>query len=176
LIYKDKKNDLLQFDDLNFTLDTASSGIQSSLPMAMVLNFKSEKNFKHFFIIEEPELNLYPTTQKRLVNYLAEKTINKGHELIVTTHSPYILTSFANLIQAGNVAKEKPHLKAELENIVPSQYWLDFDKVGVYYFENGTCRDLLDYENKTIDATAIDDVSEIISKEFDQILDLKYRA
>ena len=47
-----------------------------------------QSNFR--FIIEEPELNLYPTTQKLLLEYLIEKCTKGDNRLIVTTHSLYI--------------------------------------------------------------------------------------
>ncbi|MDR0971236.1 MAG: AAA family ATPase [Bacteroidales bacterium] len=48
-------------------------------------------------IIEEPEQNLFPTTQKELVYYLINKCLNKqDNKLTITTHSPYILYALNN--------------------------------------------------------------------------------
>jgi len=45
--------------------------------------------------LEEPEENLFPVAQSDLVEWLYDNVIfNKKHSLFVTTHSPYILTSF----------------------------------------------------------------------------------
>lgn len=61
------------------------------------------------FVIEEPEQNLFPTTQRDLVYYLL-KTINHGrkHRLVVTTHSPYILHAFNNSMLLGLVKEKLP--------------------------------------------------------------------
>ena len=53
-------------------------------------------------IIEEPEQNLFPTTQKELTYKLLEY-INRdkdGHMITITTHSPYILYAINNCILA----------------------------------------------------------------------------
>lgn len=50
------------------------------------------------FVIEEPEQNLYPQEQYKLVEYLTS-TINHGkqHRLTLTTHSPNII-NFLNVL------------------------------------------------------------------------------
>ena len=45
--------------------------------------------------LEEPENNLFPPTQSRLVDWLLSKTIGEqGACLFVATHSPYMMTAF----------------------------------------------------------------------------------
>ena len=60
-------------------------------------------------IVEEPEQNLYPSTQrgllKRLVSYLSQDTKHQ-HTLIITTHSPYILYALNNCMLAGLVEEK----------------------------------------------------------------------
>jgi hypothetical protein len=59
-------------------------------------------------IIEEPEQNLFPNTQKDLV-YFMLKLINdkkRDHKLLITTHSPYVLYAINNCIM-GYLVKEK---------------------------------------------------------------------
>mgnify|MGYP006206212493 CR=1 FL=1 len=49
-------------------------------------------------IIEEPEAHLFPVAQKHLIELLAIMVNrNEDNQLIITTHSPYILSSFNNL-------------------------------------------------------------------------------
>ena len=50
------------------------------------------------FLLEEPELNLFPSAQNKLVMYVIDKSIANNHRVLLTTHSPYILTSLNNLI------------------------------------------------------------------------------
>jgi hypothetical protein len=172
--YENSQNKLKISADQTINFTQSSSGMQAVIPMAILIDYFSSKEQTNF-VIEEPELNLYPTTQKRLVEFISSKCLHNGNNLTVTTHSPYILTSFANLIQAHNVAQISKEAKKEVAEIIPEDYWIDFDNVSTYYIDNGTAVDILDYENKTIDANTIDDVSETIAKEFEALLNIKYR-
>lgn len=63
---------------------------------------RSKKLYDNFFrtaysdiFLEEPENNLFPPTQARLVDWLLRLTEGKhGARLFVATHSPYIVTAF----------------------------------------------------------------------------------
>lgn len=78
------------------------------------------------FIIEEPEQNLFPETQRDLVYYLLQKCLNKeGNKLTFTTHSPYILYALNNCMMAGLVSnkmnkKELSKLKCNHSKVSPS--------------------------------------------------------
>ena len=172
--YENSQNKLKIGDGQTINFTQSSSGMQAVIPMAILIDYFSSKEQTNF-VIEEPELNLYPTTQKRLVEFISSKCLHNGNNLTVTTHSPYILTSFANLIQAHNVAQISEEAKKEVAGIISEDYWIDFNNVSAYYINNGTAVDILDYENKTIDANTIDDVSETIAKEFEALLNIKYR-
>ncbi len=156
-------------------LSDSSNGIQSIIPMLVVLNGKAKSRNKKVFIIEEPELNLYPTTQKKLVEYLIEKCTKGDNRLIITTHSPYILTALNNLIQAKNVAKNRPELADEVGQIVPPQYHLDFEDIAAYFVADGMARSIMNVENQLIDANALDDVSNDLSEEFGKLVQLEFQ-
>lgn len=174
-VFENNTNQLKINDNKKINFSQSSSGLQAVIPMTIVIESLKNIEKTNNIIIEEPELNLYPSTQKRLVQYLSKNCLAENKGLIITTHSPYILTSFANLIQADNTAKAKPECKDEIASIIPEDAWIDFENVSAYYISEGTAKNILDYENRTIDATAIDDVSETIAKEFDALLDIKYR-
>jgi len=173
-IFTENNKNLIEIsENKNIPLTKTSSGMQSSIPLALITEYYSqEKNV--LFICEEPEINLYPFTQKKLSYFLSEKCLKNNNHLIITTHSPYILTSFSNLIEAGNCYNSDEETKEKLRKIIPEKYWLDFENVSAYYISDGIAKDILDYEDKNIDTNAIDDVSEEINIEFDNILDLKY--
>jgi predicted ATPase len=157
-------------------LSQASSGIQSIVPLLLVVqhNTNSDKKEDDIFVIEEPELNLYPSSQKDLVEFIVERINQSGDRLIITTHSPYLLTSIDNLIQAGNVVNEHPELKNEVEKCVPGSQWLNYDNVSCYYFNNGTANSTMDDELKSIGPSNIDDVSADLSETFESLLALRY--
>ena len=174
--YSDKSNFITFRDGAKVRLEQVSSGLQSIIPLLLVIeaNVTDEHTINNCFVVEEPELNLYPTVQKELVEFIVERINRSKDKLIITTHSPYVLTSLDNLIQASNAAKANPEQKEKVAEIVPEGKWVDFDRVACYYFEGGTCRSTLDTENQTIGASNIDDVSEELGKTFDQLLELKY--
>jgi len=160
----------------NLRLTQSSSGMQSSIPLAVVIEYFSQ-NFNSLFTIEEPELNLFPSTQKQIVHFLSQFCLKNNNKLIVTTHSPYIITSFANLIQAGTTVKNNNELQKEMEKIIPQNQWINFNDVSAYFFDEkkGELIDILDKEFLTINGNAIDDVSDMIADEFEKIMDIKYK-
>lgn len=157
-------------------LSEASSGLQSTIPLLLVTNFYTSVNniLKNQFVIEEPELNLYPSSQKDLIEFIIKRVNTSTDNLTITTHSPYMLTSIDNLILAQNIATEKPSLREKVEAIISSEYWVDFKRISCYYFENGSCKSTLDEETKSIGPSNIDDVSTKISETYERLLELKY--
>ena len=174
--YTDGKNILALENGTEIKLEQASSGFQSVIPLLLVVEAEADKKsvLGKYFIIEEPELNLYPTVQKDLLEFVVERINKYQDKLIITTHSPYILTALDNLIQADNVVRQNSDAKEEVEKLVPSERWMNFDRVACYYFENGTCRSTLDIEQRSIGPSNIDDVSDTIGSIYDQLLAMKY--
>jgi predicted ATP-dependent endonuclease of OLD family len=161
-----------------FQLNKASSGIQSLLPLLLVLNYelrlevlKPELNF----LVEEPELNLFPIKQKKLIDYLIQNINDTKHKLIITTHSPYVLSALDTLMLAKNTFNEHPDLKKEISEIVFYERWLDYNDISVYEVRNdGKVYSIKNEEFRSIDTNAIDGVSDIISEEFDKLTELRY--
>lgn len=176
-------NDIIELKNKEtITLSQASSGLQSTIPLMMVIQHLTEdmnnvdKEVSYdLFVVEEPEMNLYPSSQKELLEFIIQRVKRCKDKLIITTHSPYILTALDNLVQAGNVNVKDPKTRSTLEKIVPDSLWTDFDKVSCYFFDGGTAKTTLDHELRTLGSSKIDDVSEKISTVFDAILSLKYQ-
>lgn len=154
-------------------LSHASSGIQANLPLFIVVEGEHSTEYLKSFIIEEPELNLYPTTQKELVKFLADKCIDDKNNLLLTTHSPYVLAALSNLIKGNEVAKLSDNKKGKVDEVVPQNYWIDFDDTSAYFIDAGEANDIMDKELKTIDFTQIDHASDIIGDEFDRLLEIE---
>ncbi|MFH0893748.1 MAG: AAA family ATPase [Bacteroidota bacterium] len=65
-------------------------------------------------IIEEPEQNLFPSTQKSLIYFLlASVNSNFNHQLTLTTHSPYVLYAINNCIMASLVSDKLSEIEKE---------------------------------------------------------------
>ncbi|MEL7407831.1 MAG: hypothetical protein AAFN00_12845, partial [Cyanobacteria bacterium J06558_2] len=95
-------------------------------------------------------------------------------QFFITTHSPYILTAFNNLLQAGILAVDATEEKLKkINKLVPESRLLNSDEVAVYSLENGYCQSIMDQETGLIDASMIDEVSNELAVQFDQLLELE---
>ncbi len=104
-------------------------------------------------IVEEPEQNLYPTSQKTILFELLKSKNNLDkNELVITTHSPYIINYLTLAIKAFFVkerilnSKDPKHLMEELSLIVPLDAVLNPSSVVIYQLsKNGTIEILDNY-------------------------------
>ncbi len=155
-----------------YLLYNAASGYQSTVPVVLVMKYYELKKRKKTFIIEEPELNLFPTAQNRLMQYFVEKTIVNADKIFFTTQSPYTLTSLNNMMYAYQVGKIDANKTAA---IIDNKYWLNPDEVSVYMLNRGgTAENIMDREILQIKAEKIDEVSREFNREYDEMLDIKY--
>lgn len=73
--------------------------------LRQIVNTLASPSFSNI-VVEEPELNLFPTTQIRLVYYLLSKIDHNRDRLVLTTHSPYVLYAFNNCMLAALASNE----------------------------------------------------------------------
>lgn len=103
------------------------------------IGYRAEYGCTHL-IIEEPELNLYPSTQRgllnRLVAYLSDQA-QRCHTLTLTTHSPFILYALNNCMIAGGVSDKKV-----LEDM--NQVAISAKDVGLWLVKDGVITRLQD--------------------------------
>ena len=160
-----------------FRLHETASGIQSVTPLLVLLEHLSRNTEQaQSFIIEEPELNLYPTAQQGLLNWLVEKCTKGENDLTITTHSPYILSSCNLLLEAYKVAQQRPELADEIDKIVPRACWLNPEEFAAYYVADGTVKPITDERTHLIGGNELDAVSGDISDSFRKLLRLKKQA
>lgn len=108
-----------------------------------------KKSFTGFYnsffynIVEEPEQNLFPTAQKSIVFRLLEclNEIDKN-QLLITTHSPYILAYLNIAIKANSVAVKSIDKKESINEIISENVWIDGNDVAVYQLNNGKIKKL----------------------------------
>jgi predicted ATP-dependent endonuclease of OLD family len=123
--------------------------------------------------MEEPEENLFPETQHDLVNWFADLlNRERKHSLFIATHSPYIMSAFNNLIQAGDIIEESPEKRAKVEKIIGGNRAIRYDDVAAFAINNGTIHSLKDDELKLISPSELDTASDNISSVFNQLLQL----
>ena len=95
-------------------------------------------------IVEEPELNLSPKTQQDLVYYMVEELVkeNREHQLVMTTHSPYILFALNNCMMGGLVKKNIPN--EGKESFASYKSWINPKCVSIYEIDDGELRYIQD--------------------------------
>lgn len=171
-----EKDYLLHSDKRKVNLSNASSGQQEILPLLIILKILLKISFGGegaVLYIEEPEAHLFPNAQRSVVKLLARifnSTENK-FQFIVTTHSPYILTSFNNLMYAGSLINSKNN--NEVAKIVPKTEIISPNDVFAYSLTLGKkLKNIIDKETLLISQNVLDEVSNEISIEFGQLLDL----
>jgi len=104
-------------------------------------------------IVEEPEQNLYPISQKAvLFELLKSKNNLQKNKLVITTHSPYIINYLTLAIKASFVkekirkAKNKETLFKELSSVVPLDAVIDSSFVSIYQLNSkGSVKELEKY-------------------------------
>lgn len=103
----DRDGEKLYYDDHNWVkLMFGSSGQQEVLWALNIIYLAILKNEKTFLVFEEPESHIFPDAQL-LIAQLVALLINSCHSSVfLTTHSPYILTSFNLLIYSGKKRKK----------------------------------------------------------------------
>lgn len=121
------------------------------------------------FIIEEPEQNLFPTTQRDLINYLFNKMNDeRNHKLLLTTHSPYILYSINNCLMGYNV-KDKIEIDQESE-IINKASWINPDLVSIWQVQDGKLVSVKDESTKTVTRHYFNEITKDIMDEYFEML------
>lgn len=178
---EDNEEFLTHTDGRKVNIANASSGQQEALPILLIIQHILENKIRQdnglILYIEEPEAHLFPTAQKDLVHLFARLCnhlqSNDCH-IFITTHSPYLLTSFNTLLTAGSILRQKPEKSEQVHKVIPKEEVLFSEEVGAYSLVKGELKSLIDAEEELILADVLDAVSGIIADEFDKLLDLKY--
>lgn len=110
------------------SMGESSSSVRALLDFGAFLHHVAQPG--QLLMIDEPELNLHPTNQRRLARLLA-RLVNLGLRVFVTTHSDYIVKEFNTLIMLSADASRvkevcKRHNYRHNELLQP-------DKVRVYH-------------------------------------------
>lgn len=129
-------------------------------------------------IVEEPEQNLYPSSQRHILNSLLEfNNQSDGNKLIMTTHSPYIINYLSLAIYAGSL-KDKIHSKElmdKLHAIVPLQSTIQASDVAIYQLDerDGTIRKLPSFEGIPSDQNYLNQSLAEGNELFDSLLEIE---
>ncbi len=157
-------------------LNNASSGQQEVIRILQDLEITMIRDEKTSRIIEEPEAHLFPIAQKQLVELFA-LMVNQDidNQLIITTHSPYILAAFNNLLFAKRVIEKNPNAEKEVSEIVAKEFRLDSNEFAAYSLSHSEkedyCTSIMS-ERGLISENYLDTVSDILSEDFEVLYDI----
>ena len=102
----------------------------------LLSNLAAQFNIKRTLnIIEEPEQNLFPTSQQGMLYKLLEfNNKSKENQLIITTHSPYIIGYMTLAVKAMELYKKakKEEVRAQINEIVPQKSAISHDDLVIY--------------------------------------------
>jgi len=179
--------EFIQTDDgrqIPFT--SLSSGQQELLPMWSLMDYFSELDAfrstshnrsaivrRELLYIEEPEAHLFPSAQSLLMEYLIGSVASEKNRrnLVITTHSPYIMGKLNVFLKAGQLSRRKKR-NQDINEVVPRECWLTESQLSVSAIEGRKLRNLID-DDGLIDGTYLDSVSEDISREFSKLLQIE---
>jgi len=140
------------------------SNIENSGDLLQLFQKQTEYHFSRF-IIEEPEQNLFPETQRDLIYYILQKINDKGrnHQLTLTTHSPYILYALNNCMM-GYVVKDK--MPEEEQNKIKSkEAWINPQSVSIWEIEDGKIK-IIQGEDGLIENNYFDNAMKNVMDDF----------
>ncbi|MBD5210907.1 MAG: ATP-binding protein [Bacteroidales bacterium] len=147
----------------------------------VVAESKLSKNLMTYqgavFFIEEVEQNLFPESQANLLRHIvaAIKTANGKFDgnrsmVLMTTHSPYILSAL-NVLMAASEAYE---IDADATTrIVPEKYILPKNSISAYYLTpEGNAINIIDSDLYMVSGLNLDTVSQTVEEDLDNLNDI----
>ena len=136
--------------------------------------------YKSFInIVEEPEQNLFPDSQRLMINYLLKyHNEDEKNKLVITTHSPYVINYLTLAIKAHLVWNKQELMGGSsdrLSEIVPKQSAVLASNVSIYELNEmtGNIIPLDRYEGLPSDENYLNNYLEEFNNLFVQLLELE---
>jgi predicted ATPase len=95
---------IFRFKGIDIPLQRASSSVSEIAPLILYLKYIIQPG--SVLIIEEPEAHLHPANIRILAKYLV-RLVNKGVNVLITTHSEYLLEQLDNFVMLSNIDPEE---------------------------------------------------------------------
>ena len=103
-------------------------------------------------IVEEPEQNLFPSAQRSILyDLFAAYNENSNNQLIITTHSPYLIDYTTLAVKAATITTKDEEQASILEKIVPQKSRLNGNDICLYQIQDGRITALEKYDNMPSD-------------------------
>jgi predicted ATPase len=170
---KDQWGEKILHDNEHYVyLHNASSGQQEIIRILQdifVVIFEQQKALR---IVEEPEAHLFPVAQKLVIELFALMiNQNPSNQLIITTHSPYVLTVINNLLFAKRVIDKNNDKTKDVSEIIEEPFQIDQANFSAYSLSNSTeyCESIFNEKTGLIKQSYLDAVSEMLSSDFNNL-------
>ena len=144
------------------------------------INSISGKFAKNSFvnIVEEPEQNLFPASQwKLLLSLLKINNMSVGNKLVMTTHSPYIINFLTLPVKAYMLHQktDDKNVRKTINGIVPSDSLINPEELFIYELDEkeGWYRQLDNYEGLPSDENYLNNGLAESNEKFSQLLDIE---
>jgi predicted ATP-dependent endonuclease of OLD family len=118
---------------LEIDLYNASSSIKQLAPLLLYLRYRAKAG--DFLVIDEPEMNLHPESQVKLLEALAI-LVNLGVRVLLTTHSPYLMAHLNNIVNGNHQDQDILEAQAQSLYLQDSQAFLKMEQVSAYEMKN----------------------------------------
>ena len=146
----------------------------------IALSVLSSKFNKTAFIniVEEPEQNLFPTSQQKMLYSLLEfNNMNKGNKLILTTHSPYLI-NYLTLAVKADFLKAKINgdtAKSKLNKIIPLKSTINVNDLAIYELDeyDGSIKKLETQNGLPSDTNELNEQLDETNELFAQLLEIQ---
>jgi len=149
--------------DIKLPISVASSMVKELSSLVLYLRYLAQPG--ELLVIDEPEMNLHPEAQVRMIEFLA-LLVNAGLKVLITTHSPYVVDHLANLLKASASADQER--VSDLFYLKRAEAFLSSERVSVYLIEQGKATNMIE-EDGVLELHTFGDVSERISDIFFQL-------
>ncbi|MBN2493356.1 MAG: AAA family ATPase [Deltaproteobacteria bacterium] len=150
-------------------IDMASSGQRANWPMLLLpqvlFSLRKDRELAEPFVIyvEEPEIHLHPEAERAVIENLVF-LVNKGFQVVLTTHSLTTLYVLNNLLLSSRL---KPGVGSK--GVPEPSFRISPEHLAAYHCVDGQVESLQDGETGLIDEAALGRVSDDLGAEMNQL-------
>lgn len=157
--------------------------LSEEIKRAQMQLLSAQRSYSAFVnIVEEPEQNLFPTSQREVLNTLLKfSNQNNNNKLIITTHSPYLLNYLTLAVKASSLVQKLHNNQTEMlqkvNQIVPINSVLNGNDLVIYemYEEEGTISRLENYHGMPSDDNKLNERLGETNELFARLLEIQQK-
>lgn len=162
--------------------DTTGQGDVNALTDENIASMREKMKYQSAqLFIEEPEQNLYPDAQRNLILNLVRRlkrvqSIGSHHSsIILTTHSPYVLSTMNTLVYDAFAMLRKPG-DGYLKDIIDESTLMPLNAYSAYFIDKEGCfRNIMDKDIPMFSGIDLDGVSDWVEEHTNAINEIIFR-